>query len=321
VIVTAEVSGASLADSEQRYGMSTPILRRATENQGGSEWRELPDGVYRWIVGRPTIQKSEQFQNLNVNFPLTLTEDEKKRVADDYGDPPEGTLQSWRPAFGGYRCGLSLGYVQRDGSYKSTKLVDFFCSLFGATNATKAREWIAAGGGPLLDGEESESIQIQQLESWFGWCEGLELLGSIKGEPGKQQGDRLARFGGPMPIGTSGTTWGKDPEYQALGLGKLRAIMASTDSGHVEVSAAEIGVAAGAEVAARYNGQGEPLNESADEDEEEAALKAQLAEKQRERLAAKAEGARQPEPAGVGAKEAPARTYNDLFPKPEDSGQ
>ena len=298
--------------------MSGPILRRATENQGGAEWREMPDGLWRWVVGKPTIQKSEQFQNLNVNFPLTLTEDEKRRLAEDYGDPPDGTMQSWRPSFGGYRCGLSLGYVQRDGSYKSTKLVDFFCALFGTTNATRAREWIASGGGPLLDGDESESMQIEQLTSWFAWVEGLELLGSIKGEPGKQQGDILARFGGPLPVGTSGTHWGKDPEYQALGLGKLRAIMASTDSGAVDVSPAEMGVAAGAEISAAYSAQGEPLSEAAEEDAEEAELREKLAEKQRQKLAAKAAGARQPEPVDVGTKEAPARSYDELFPQSAD---
>jgi hypothetical protein len=298
--------------------VNKPILRRATDQEGGAEWREMPNGLYRWISGPPTISKSEQYGNLNVKFPLTLTESEKNRLKEEIGDPPDGTFQSWRPAFGGYMCGLSLGYVKRDGAYKTTKLVDYFCCMFGAKNASKAREWIVSGGGPLLDGEAPEAEQIKQLTEWFQWLDGLELLGSIENKPGNL-GDMLARFGGPLPIGTSGTLWGPDPAYQSFGLGKLRAIMASTDSGAVDVSPAEMGVAAGAEISAQYNAQGEPLSEATDEDAEEAELREKLAEKQRQKLAAKANGARQPEPAVVGAKEAPSRTFEELFEQPQSA--
>lgn len=283
------------------------LLKRATENEGGAEWRELPDGVYRWIVGKPEIVKSEMYGNLNVKFPLTLTEPEKKRVIDEVGEAPEGTFQSWRPAFGSYRVGLSLGYIQRDGTHKTTKLVDFLCCLFGSKQASKVREWIASGGGPVLDPDDDEQAQIRALESWLEWFEGLEVLGSIKGEQGKQ-GDRLARFGGPLPVGSSGTLWGADPEYQVSGLGKFRAMVAQMNAGGAESSAVEKAVAAGAAVAEQYdsgnpffNEKGEPIAEATDD--EEAELERKLAE-------AKAKKAgKQPVAAGsIDAK------YDALFP-------
>jgi hypothetical protein len=283
------------------------IGRKATDSVQ-ADYRELPDGFMgRFLIGTPKLrQMTGQYgQFWLVDFPLSLNEDEKARVIDMLGEPENGQYQSYRPAFGGYSCGYKFGGFDKTGKYESKPMIDFLSAAFGAKNQRDFRKYIEAGGGPTEDPNGTEEENQAICESWLAWVDGLEVYGTIVHEEGKR--GLLARFGAPMAVGSLPNQ--PEPDYQAMGKGRLRAMMAETSP----TTDAEKGVAAGAEISAAYSASGEPLSEAADEDEEEAQLKAKLAEKQRERLAAKAEGARQPEPAGVGAKEAPARTYESVF--------
>lgn len=263
-------------------------MRRSTENQGGGEWQEMPEGLFRWVVGAPSVKKFAGNEKPSIQFPLSLTDPEKERLKAEYGEPPEGTLQSWRPAFGGYLVGPSLGWIDKTGAYHTTKLVDFLCATFGNKNAARARKFFQDGGGPFLDAAGSEEDQIAQLTSWLAWFEGLEVIGSIKHESGTR--GLLARFGGPMPVGTPGTLWGADPNYQTHGRGKLRMVMlqdgvTEDDAAPVEASAPPIE---------------RPAEPPEDDDEEAKALAA-------------LEAARARKAGKIATIEAPARTYSEVF--------
>ena len=282
------------------------IMRRSTENQGGGEWQEMPEGLFRWVVGSPTVKKFAGNDKPSIQFPLSLTEPEKERLKAEYGEPPEGTLQSWRPAFGGYLVGCSLGWIDKTGAYHTTKLIDFICACFGNKNAARARKYFQDGGGPWLDAECTEEEQMQQLTSWLAWFEGLELLGSVKHETGTK--GLLARFGGPMPVGTPGTLWGADPNYQTHGLGKLRMVMLQDGVSDDEPARDEAPkpIAAGQEVPDIEVDQMNNDPPSDDDDEETRALKAlQIAR-------AKKAAGNQAAVADATGK-APARTYDAVF--------
>jgi hypothetical protein len=269
------------------------IMRRSTDSQGG-EWQEMPEGLFRWIVGAPTVKKFAGNEKPSIQFPLSLTDPEKERLKAEYGEPPEGTLQSWRPAFGGYLVGPSLGWIDKTGSYHTTKLVDLLCALFGNKNAARARKYFQEGGGPYLDAAGSEEDQIAQLTSWLAWFEGLEVLGSIKHDNGTR--GLLARFGGPLPVGTPGTSWGPDQNYQTHGRGKLRMVMLQDGVSDDE----DAPTAASAPTIER---PAEPPEEDDDETQALAALEAARAKK-----AAKNQGA-----VATATGEAPARTYSEVF--------
>lgn len=281
------------------------ILKRSTENQGGGEWQEMPEGLFRWVVGSPTVKKFSGNDKPSIQFPLSLTEPEKERLKSDYGEPPEGTLQSWRPAFGGYLVGCSLGWIDKTGVYHTTKLIDFICACFGNKNAARARKYFQDGGGPWLDAECTEEEQMQQLTSWLAWYEGLEILGSVKHETGTK--GLLARFGGPMPVGTPGTLWGADANYQTHGRGKLRMIMLQDGVADDDEPKAE---------APKYDETGVPINAAADDaingadqiiDDEEAELTARLEAAR----AKKAAGNR--EKVSTATSSAPPRTFDEVF--------
>lgn len=200
------------------------ILRRATE-QNAADWLPVPEGLWRWEVGKPEIRVSEKYGNYQVRFPLVLTEGERERLKSDHGESPNGKQQSWRSS---YSCGLSLGYLKQ-GQYVSTKLVDFLAACFGASSARRVRDWIARGGGPPTDPSMSEEEEILAIESWLGWVEGCELYGTIRHEPDKSQpGVVWARFGSPMPVGS--LPGHKDDDYQRFGSGKLEAMIASSEA-------------------------------------------------------------------------------------------
>src|SRR5918912_2973159 len=116
-----------------------PLLKRADE-QTQSEWREVPEGFWRWVLGVPDLRLSEQFGKYRVWFPLMLTEPERQRLMAEHPLDPraeaEGVQQSWRTT---YRVGLSLGFVRPDGQYQSTKLVDFLAACLGHENTKKFR--------------------------------------------------------------------------------------------------------------------------------------------------------------------------------------
>lgn len=282
------------------------IMRRSTENQGGGEWQEMPEGLFRWIVGSPSVKKFPGNEKPSIQFPLSLTDPEKERLKAEYGEPPEGTLQSWRPAFGGYLVGPSLGWIDKTGTYHTTKLVDFLCATFGNKNAARARKFFQDGGGPFLDPDGSEEDQIAQLTSWLAWFEGLEVIGSIKHETGTH--GLLARFGGPMPVGTPGTLWGPDPNYQTHGRGKLRMVM--LQDGVTEDDNAD---------PPKSDPAGKPLNSSAANmlaDGIEAHLRATAdppKEEDEEAKALAALEAARARKAGKTPSEAPARSYQEVF--------
>jgi hypothetical protein len=228
------------------------ILRRATD-QAQSEWNPVPEGMFRWIIGVPEVKLSEKFGNYQVKFPLMLTEAERKRIKDEIGDPAEGVQQSWRTS---YTTGLSLGYIQRDGQFKSTRLIDFLSACLGSSNSKKFREWIASGGGPPRPADKDDQLaELRAIGQWLTWWENLEVYGTIShAADAVQSGVVWARFAGPIAVGS--LPGQKDDEYQAHGRGKLRAIIVEA---HPELAAeqpAREPVAATAGPAQRFTSEG-----------------------------------------------------------------
>src|SRR5215831_2051187 len=202
-----------------------PIIRRANDQQA-SEWDPIPIGVWRFQISpAPEVKYNERFGNYGARFPLLLVPSEQERLRDEFDKPPEGMQQSWRVS---YTTGLSLGYFQRDGQYKSTKLIDFLEACLGSANAKRFREWIMAGGGPQkgADPEDPEE-ELKLIAEWLGWFEGLEVLGSVRHEE-DANGSIWARFGGPMAVGS--LPGQREDEYQAVGRGKLRSMIAEFEA-------------------------------------------------------------------------------------------
>lgn len=208
-----------------------PLLKRANE-QTQSEWIPVPEGLWRWQIGKPTIEFKQQWNNYQIAFPLRLTKEEQKRLVEEHGEVHPGEQQSYQTW---YRVGLSLGWVDKGGVYQTTKLVDFLSACFGAGgNAKKFREWISHGGGPPRpDDLNDDKAELAAIEEWLGWWEELHVLGSIT----HREGDRgvFANFAGPMPVGS--LPGQKDQEYEAFGRGKLRAMM--TESGETREAHAQ----------------------------------------------------------------------------------
>ena len=202
------------------------LLRRANDEQA-SEWQPVPEGVWRWVIDRPEVKLSERFGNYQVRFPLALTPDEMERLIDEHGKPPEGTQQSYRCS---YTTGLSLGYTQRDGQYKSTKLIDFLSAAVGQANVKRFRDWVAAGGGPpKAEDPDDQQQELDQIQHWLEWFQGLEVYGSVRHEEDKQQANVWwARFAGPMAVGS--LPGQREDDYQAVGRGKLRSMIAEYDA-------------------------------------------------------------------------------------------
>jgi len=178
-------------------------------------------GVWRFHISpAPEIKYSEKYNNYGARFPLMLVPDEQARVTEEQGRPPDGSQQSYRIS---YRTGLSLGYMQRDGQYKSTKLVDFLDACIGQANGKRFREWIQSGGGPRKGKDPDDPAEeLQLIQDWLGWFEGLEVYGSVRHEE-DAQGVVWARFGGPMAVGS--LPGQREDEYQAVGRGKLRSMI------------------------------------------------------------------------------------------------
>jgi hypothetical protein len=201
------------------------LLRRANDQQA-SEWNPIPIGVWRFHISpAPEVKFNERFNNYGARFPLLLVPDEQDRLREEHGHAPEGMQQSYRVS---YTTGLSLGYFQRDGQYKSTKLIDFLEACLGSANGKRFREWIMAGGGPQksADAEDPEE-ELKLIEQWLGWFEGMEVYGSVRHEE-DSSGAIWARFGGPMAVGS--LPGHKEEEYQAVGRGKLRSMIAEFEA-------------------------------------------------------------------------------------------
>lgn len=198
------------------------LLLKATDKTSG-DWRDVPEGLWRWQIGAVSLAKSEKFGNYRVKFTLLLTDAERQRLVDEHGAAPEGTQQSWRTS---YSVGLSLGWIKA-GVYQTTKLVDFLASAFGASNQRKFRDWIASGGGPDTSSAEGDEAELAAITEWLGWWTELELYGTVRHEPDSVDPNKLwARFAGPMAVGS--LPGQKDDAYQAFGRGKLRAMVAET---------------------------------------------------------------------------------------------
>lgn len=201
------------------------ILRRATENQQ-SDWRPIPEGMYEFELLKPEVFYDEKYSKHQVRFPLSLLESERARVMTEHplpSDAPEGTQQSWRVS---YKCGLSLGFIDRLGNYRSTRLVDFLAPCFGHENQRKFRKWIEAGGGPPKPPDpDNPEQEIEAIAAWLEWWQGLQVLGAVSHSP-RDGGGVWANFGGPLAIGSLPRD--KRPEYQAFGRGKLAAMLAES---------------------------------------------------------------------------------------------
>jgi len=237
-----------------------PLLRRANDTQA-SEWNPVPEGVWRFHLGAPEVQFNDRWNAYQARFPLELTTAEQDRLIEEFGRPPEGVQQSFRvPA---YTAGLSLGFFQKDGQYKSTKLIDFLSACLGRANEKRFREWIQKGGGPLpADDPDDPEQEIAAIGEWLRWWEDLELYGSVRHEEDKNvAGVIWARFGGPMAIGSMPGQ--KEEHYQSIGLGKLRGMIAESEGAETQASkpaAAKITVtrtAADRPPARRYTADGE----------------------------------------------------------------
>ena len=221
------------------------ILRYATD-QTQSDWIPVPEGLWRWVIGKPELKLSEKFGNYQVRFPLVLHPDEQKRLAAEYEKPAEGMQQSWRVS---YTVGLSMGYVQKDGQYKSTKLIDFLSAVLGKEQIKKFRDWIAGGGGPPRpEDKNDQKAELEIIAEWLTWWENLEVYGTIThADDSQQAGVVWARFAGPMAVGS--LPGQKDPEYQAHGRAKLRAIIVQSHPELAEDKPAQQFTAEGKQVA------------------------------------------------------------------------
>lgn len=207
-----------------------PIVKRVTENTG-SDWRNLQQGMWRFIVGKPELRDDDRY-GLGVRIGLVLTEEEKARHQQLYPMDPaehaEGIQQSWRTS---YLCSLKFGFVdKKTGAYKSTKLIDFMAACFGNANARYFYDWMKGGGGPPRPADKDDmQAERDLIEQWLGWIENMELYGSIRHEADKSgSGTVWARFGGPLAVGS--LPGQPEPEYQALGRGKVRAMIAESEA-------------------------------------------------------------------------------------------
>lgn len=205
-----------------------PLLRRASE-QTQSEWRNIDEGLWRFRLGKPELKLNETYGKYQVRFPMTLTAEEQKRLLAEHEEDIRihGGQQSFRTM---YTVGLSLGYM-KDGRYESTKLIDFLAAVLGVGQTKKFREWIAQGGGPPRPTDlNDEKAELELIADWLGWWEDLEVYGTIT-HADTDKGV-FTRFAGPLAVGS--LPGQKDPDYDAHGRGKLRAIIA--DSGETRES-------------------------------------------------------------------------------------
>ncbi len=195
------------------------LLKRATD-QTQSEWIPIPETMWRFVVGKPEVRMNQNFGKYEVKFPLKLTPTEQERLRHDYEKPSQGMSQSISLS---YTPGLSLGWINKQGVYQSTNLVNFLSACLGATNTKKFRSWIESGGGPPRPADkDDDKAEIKLIAEWVGWWEGLEVLGTITHRTGKD-GTVWADFAGPIAIGS--LPGNKDNEYQAHGKGVLRSIL------------------------------------------------------------------------------------------------
>ena len=201
-----------------------PVTRRATENEN-TVWVPLPEiPLATFVLAKPSLRFSDTFGTWSINFGLALHPDSRAQFLPKR-ELPKNTQQSDR-AF--YSAGPSVGYF-KDGAYVTTKLVDFMAACFGLEGGKKFRDWIEGGGGfPRPIDRDDDKAELQMMEDWLSWMEGLQVYGSIRHEKDKQNAGQVrARFGGPLPLGSLPGT--PEAEYQALALGKFRSMRVETE--------------------------------------------------------------------------------------------
>ena len=193
-----------------------PLLPRATDSQD-TEWRNAAEGFWRFVIGKPDVFEDKTWGGMKVRWPLELTPEEKTRMLDEIGEPPTGVQQSYRSS---YRVGLSIR-KRKNGEW--SYLVDFLCAAMGTENGKKVRKWIEAGGGPRTpEDKDDQAAELELIQSWLDWWEGLEVFGTITHSEPDKQGRIWANFAGPMPIGSLPNQ--PEPDYQSLCRGKFRAM-------------------------------------------------------------------------------------------------
>jgi hypothetical protein len=213
--------------------------------QSETEWVPMAEGLWRFDIGEITIELSG-FKNddgsdkYRVSIPLQLTESEYER-AKELANLTDNQQVSGRTK---YRVGLGAKYplgFYRDGTYVSTKLADFLCVVFGSKQTNRARKFLEQGGSPDYSQAQTYEEQIKTLETWLNWMNQCQVYGTIThSEDKKVPGKFWGNFGGPLAVGA--LPGQPEPDYQAFGAAKLRALMTNIET----ASPAEQGVAAGA---------------------------------------------------------------------------
>lgn len=163
-----------------------PFTKPATANSS-TEWRNVPEGTWRFLVGKPVIgmHKSQFGDYMGLAFPLELMKAEQVRLFDAHGAPPEGQQQSYRIQVRG-KLSTAMGFY-RSGKYETTKcgLAEMMCAAVGAGSSRALREWMSNGGVPFVSADASEDEEIQELVSFYSWFENLELYAKVRHEPDK----------------------------------------------------------------------------------------------------------------------------------------
>lgn len=180
-------------------------MAKPANQAGGSEWLPVPEGMWRMIVGAPTIEEKtnrwKTFQQLT--FPLTLTEKEQERLKGMVGEPAQGQQQSYRVWVRGNEE-TAMGYMQ-SGKYKTSEcgLAEMMCASVGAKASGRLRAWMMAGGVPLVTPGQDWEGEKAELIAFYSWFENLELYVQIRHDPdGTDPTKMWTHISAMMPIGS-----------------------------------------------------------------------------------------------------------------------
>ncbi len=202
------------------------MARSATENKQ-AEWIDLPETMWRFVIGAPTIkEKTTKWGTWpELVFPLTITEKEQERLVQTYGEPPAGKQQSYRAWVRG-KEETACGYYNNKGIYTQTDcgLAQLMCAAVGASNTRKLREWMAAGGVPPLTPGQTQEAEWAELLSWYSWFENMEVYATIRHDPSTSNpGQVYAHIVAILPVGS--LPGQPEPVYQQMCAGKVRTML------------------------------------------------------------------------------------------------
>ena len=201
------------------------MAKPAQQNQQ-SEWLPMPEGMWRFVIGKPIIQErvSQWGTWPELTFPLTLTEAEQERLISLHGEPAQGQQQSYRLWIRGKEA-TACGYYKA-GAYQQTDcgLAQLMCAAVGAANARRLREWMSAGGVPPLSPNQTEDEEWAELISWYSWFENLEVYATVRHDPDKKiPGKVWPRCAAILPVGSLPNQ--PETEYQQACAGKVRTMI------------------------------------------------------------------------------------------------